>query len=318
LSSTEKTNWGLVAWYDFATPATLLTDSHGVNTLVNTNSVGIAAGIKAESTGALTTVAGLVSWWDLEEASGTRFDSHGSNNLTSNNSVTQADGVAERAGDGNVVSVWTDQSGNGRNASQATFADRGIVRLATQNSLPVVRIDGVDDFMSAGNISALNFERTDPFTVWAVIRPRSVAADGVILAKSLNAGTFAGWYAIYEHTGSNIRFLLQQTSAPIYAGIKGSTVIVVDTPYVVICRSTGSGDVTGMSIWINGVAETPTTISNNLSGTIQGAAAVTVGSRDNGGVPFNGDICECGVFPSSLSNANMLLMSNYLKNKWGV
>jgi hypothetical protein len=149
LTGAEKAAWGLVSFWDFATPAALLTDGHGTNTLTNNNGVGMDQGVKAESSGSLPTVAGLVSFWDLEEASGLRDDAHGANDLTDNNTVTQTDGAAERVGDFSPVSVWVDQGSRGRNVLQATVSKRPLFRRSIINGRPVVRFDGSDDFLQA-------------------------------------------------------------------------------------------------------------------------------------------------------------------------
>jgi hypothetical protein len=90
LSSTQKTNWGLISFWEFDSGLTV--DSHGTNTLTN-NGATITGGKVVGSTVDLKTNSGLVSWWDLDESVGNRYDAHGTNHLTSNNSVGVAAGI---------------------------------------------------------------------------------------------------------------------------------------------------------------------------------------------------------------------------------
>jgi hypothetical protein len=48
----------------------------------------------------------------------------------------------------NVISSWADQSGNGRNATQATVANQPTLVANVMNSKPVVRIDGTNDSLA--------------------------------------------------------------------------------------------------------------------------------------------------------------------------
>jgi hypothetical protein len=50
--------------------------------------------------------------------------------------------------DGDAVSTWSDLSGNGRNFTQATASYRPTYKTNIRGSLPVVRFDGVDDYLA--------------------------------------------------------------------------------------------------------------------------------------------------------------------------
>src|SRR6185503_18751932 len=57
--------------------------------------------------------------------------------------------------DGDPVGTWTDQSGTSHDFTQATSGKKPLYKTNIQNSLPVVRFDGSDDEMSAGDLSAV-------------------------------------------------------------------------------------------------------------------------------------------------------------------
>ena len=50
--------------------------------------------------------------------------------------------------DGDAVATWSDVSGNGRDFTQATASYRPTYKTNIRGSLPVVRFDGVDDYLA--------------------------------------------------------------------------------------------------------------------------------------------------------------------------
>jgi hypothetical protein len=60
--------------------------------------------------------------------------------------------------DGDPVGGWTDQTVNGHSPVQATATKRGTLKLNMRNGLPVIRFDGVTQFLSK------NFTGVFPFT----------------------------------------------------------------------------------------------------------------------------------------------------------
>ncbi|MCA1590977.1 MAG: hypothetical protein LC734_11470, partial [Acidobacteria bacterium] len=86
----------------------------------------------------------------------------------------KADALAGLA-DGTAVSSWTDSSGNGRAAAQASGTLQPLYKTAIVNSLPVVRFDGSNDFLRTGN-----FTVNQPITVFAVVKAAALGADEII------------------------------------------------------------------------------------------------------------------------------------------
>ena len=55
--------------------------------------------------------------------------------------------------DGNGVDTWTDLSANGRNATQATSANRPTYKTAIQGGNPILRFDGSNDTLLTGTFA---------------------------------------------------------------------------------------------------------------------------------------------------------------------
>jgi probable HAF family extracellular repeat protein len=54
--------------------------------------------------------------------------------------------------DGDSIATWSDQSGNGNNATQATSGNRPAYRTSVINSKPAVRFDGTNDYFDLPNL----------------------------------------------------------------------------------------------------------------------------------------------------------------------
>jgi hypothetical protein len=98
--------------------------------------------------------------------------------------------------DGDPVATWADQSGNSRDFSQATSAARPTYKTNILNGKPVVRSDGVDDYLNT-----TSFTLAQPLTVSIVHVPRSVSTTDVLF----DAGSVSGC-AIYHNASSTYLF----------------------------------------------------------------------------------------------------------------
>lgn len=105
---------------------------------------------------------------------------------------------------GSDVSAWADQSGNGRNATQATASRQPLYVASVINGLPAVQFDGVDTtgtFMSVD----LTFLASSSMSIYAVIRRSSAKNSNFFLGSGVtpigaNTSINCGWNvdAIYN------------------------------------------------------------------------------------------------------------------------
>ena len=108
-------------------------------------------------------------------------------------------GVTVASADNDPVRQWSDQSGNGRNFSNAGSTVRPLLKLGILNGQPILRFDGVNDvFTSAAAIS--NFITNSAFVFYgvvAIIDSTSTSSDA-----SLNA-------MVWGDKNRNIQFLVR-------------------------------------------------------------------------------------------------------------
>lgn len=89
------------------------------------------------------------------------------------------------------------------------------------------------------------------------------------------------------------------------------------TPYNVVATYDGSGVWTGIKIYVNGVSQSLTAVSNGTGYTSMGNTTVTpiIGNRSGGNSPFVGTIDELYIFNAKLTPAQITtLQSNYYPN----
>lgn len=207
----------------------------------------------------------------------------------------QTSGGSAATADGDAVGQLLDQSGNARHAT-AAGSIRPTLKLAIQNSLSVLRFDGVDDVLNLPNFLT-GYTEGEVFIVLKVV------------SEGLNNGlwimgsdTQGDWYPyngdanIYDSWGSTTRHMTGNPTPSLAAW----------HIYGVISKS---GE------WTNRIDGTQffTTGTNTVGWTTAPQLAInaTSGSR------MACDIGEILIFSSVLSSGNRALVENYLRTRWG-
>lgn len=131
-----------------------------------------------------TTVTGMAAWWAARKESFANND---------------------------PVGTATDWTGNGLSLTQATASKKPLFLTGQKNGLPAFSADGVDDFLTGGDILDIG---TGSIHFFLVAKYDSVAADGTLFAKTVAAGSpsrYSGlvlsshWYAVLEDPGGGPR-----------------------------------------------------------------------------------------------------------------
>jgi sugar lactone lactonase YvrE len=168
-----------------------------------------------------------------------------------------------------------DSTGNGNNATMQGAAVAG-------QQQPGV-IDGSIGFTFStwaklSSTSAFSFERTDSFSLSGWIKIAS-NTTGEILTKQSGAMS-SGWMLFQNPVGASpaIEFGLIGTGATNLA-LARTPSISMGTWHYVVATYSGTSTTAGMSIYVDGVPQTLTTIANNLSTTIVNNLAPAINSR---------------------------------------
>ena len=200
--------------------------------------------------------------------------------------------------DGDPVGAWDDVSGAGRNALEATVGKRPLLKLAIQNGKPVLRFDGVDDWMATPSITF-----GSAYTViMAVIAP---TINKILLESGPNTNSSAGFLL---YSGSPNGQVFGGSGGPFTYG--GTDLHAVGMQVLTtLATSAATADV-----FKNGTSQGPQT---RTFGTI-GAVVVNVGARSGGTLPLNGDIAEVIVYDHALTTGDRQLVERGLGTKYGV
>jgi hypothetical protein len=234
----------------------------------------------------------------------------------------QTSGGSAASADGDPVGQWLDQSGQGNHVAQATGSQRPTLKLAIQNSLPIVRTDGVDDYLqNAANILGTGDQ---PFTLFLLLKTAvAVNSDKVAFEVGrVASGTFTRQYRFYPAGNSvcagGLFFSNYANDRCTAAGLVTSGVFYS----AAFSHAVGAVSATNPTFWVNGTqqASDPTnpfgtgTAAPNLD-----PGATTIG-RDQESSPaeyWNGDFGEILLFDSALSASDLAAVHSYLRAKWG-
>ncbi len=99
------------------------------------------------------------------------------------------------AGAGGIVTAWQDQSGKGNNAAQSTADLYPLLVTNAINGKPVLRFDGVDDFLEVADSDSVSI--AGDITTFFVVKFDDFATYRAVWAKTkVNQPGPNDWYAL--------------------------------------------------------------------------------------------------------------------------
>lgn len=150
------------------------------------------------------------------------------------------------------------------------------------------------DFASASSqlinlpASTYDWEYTQAWSVAAWVRTKS-NASGNLLGKQGNSSPFQGWSVLTRGGTSSPQFQVNvsNTSAtPHWVNVRTTSEFTINTYRSVIFTYSGNGLASGCHIYVSGVDQALTTISDTLSGnTIKNSVNAQIGARGGSGAP---------------------------------
>ena len=167
--------------------------------------------------------------------------------------------------------------------------------------------DGNDDYVNIGNTADLAFERTDPFSLMAWIRP-TIGVLGAILGKHEGSGDFSGWEISISATGTLIFELVNTGGGVDMIQVETDSAVTNEWNHVAVTYD-GSSDATGARFYVNGLEVAVTVVTDTLSGSILTSVPVRIGGRGSGTLnPFNGLIDEVAIYDRALAPSEVLTL----------
>ena len=188
--------------------------------------------------------------------------------------------------DGDLVAQWNDSSGNNNHALQSVDSLKPIYKVNILNGLPVVRFDGIDNYMDFTTV--LSTIRTAFFVInW-------IGLDNIQYAPLL------GHSSLYDWHGAD---LVNR---------------IFDATYASANIRNGSG-------YVNGVLTAPTGMGKPFSFKYLSIVALNnvnagkiTNDRNLGGRVWRGDYAEIILYNLPLSDTDRQVVESYLYNKYFV
>jgi hypothetical protein len=208
---------------------------------------------------------------------------------------------------GSDPSVWTDLSGNGRNAVQATGANQPSIVTGALNGRQVRRFDGTDDRLIPPDFSL------DNHTIFSVVKPDLVDPTTASTIFCIGATSASARDAMnyFSRTGSSTIFSTQRSTG---VGFPTTSSSATNLSFQI---TTGKYTGTELIGYINNGLRNSVAANNTGSSENKPSVGATI---QLAGTSFflKGDLAELIVYPSSLSDANCLRVEKYLSNKYSI
>ena len=165
-------------------------------------------------------------------------------------------------------------------------------------------------YLTAGT-GVMNYEYTQPisFSVW--LKPDSGWTDkGSICGRESAASTHEGFDYLRELNGKLSFFMGNDATHYIYAYSSGS-VLANGTRWThCVCTYSGSGTAAGVKFYIDGVLQSTTNTSDNLSGSILNGSVPFYIAEAWGTTPYYGNMNQLSIWTKVLSQAEVTQIYN--------
>ncbi len=171
------------------------------------------------------------------------------------------------------------------------------------------RFDGVDDYVTMGDVASLRFDYNDAFSFSFWLNRTTSSDTTCILARADKDSPFSGYVILI--VANKIYFRLRNNSSNNFF-ITGTVDIPNNTWTHYVVTYDGSNSVSGMKLYKNGASETVTTTSN---GTVSSFASLSLpfnlATRHNlPNIAYSGGMDEVSAYNVELSASDVTTIYN--------
>jgi hypothetical protein len=213
--------------------------------------------------------------------------------------------VADGSG---FVSEWDDQSGNANHATQTTGDSMPTLVTNGFNGKPVIRFDGIDDYLTSASSPSLAL--TGDMSIYAVAQFVDFGNYNSIVGKT--TVNLPASYDFYTVQGAgNLRFYRGNGTASSLGQVSSLVIPSLGVPHVVYVAMQGTAVSHYLDGQTNGTGVLVATLADN-------GDALAIGSRSDLVTKMKGDFAEIMIFGSALSDADRTAIDSYLGAKYGI
>jgi hypothetical protein len=166
--------------------------------------------------------------------------------------------------------------------------------------------DGVDDYVSMGNVLNLANDGSDAISISLWLKT-TLSSLGYLVSKQT---AFTDGYGVFMLPTGEIAFYLgsSTSSARIYAYTQNT--FNDGDWHNVVTTYDGSQDVSGLNIYVNNTSQALTVVTNNTPNNVSNIANFAIGMRNGDAYPYLDYIDEVSVFNSELSASDVTNIYN--------
>lgn len=194
-----------------------------------------------------------------------------------------------------------DTSGNGRDGTPVNNPVSVPGKL--NNAL---QFNGSTQYVNFGNIA--NFERTQAFSIILWVKT-SMTTNAMLINHIQQGSPFTGWQ-FYKATDQKLAFSLVNNNSSNTIQITGSTIINDGTYHFLVMTYDGSSSASGVRLYVDGVLETMTIVTDTLSLSTLYTVDLNLGRRSDNSGHIDGDIDETRIYDRVLTPAEITYLWN--------
>lgn len=158
--------------------------------------------------------------------------------------------------------------------------------------------------LGTSTYTPFDFERTNSFSISGWVKFNSIIGNQWIVSHQ--TGTAQGWSVLSDNKTNRLQFFLTGTSGDALYTRTPNNSITAGAWYHVVCTYAGTSLASGVHIYLDGVDQTLTVGTNNLSSSIKNTTQFQIGNRtDGGGWNCDASIDEVGVWNKVLSSTEV-------------
>ena len=214
---------------------------------------------------------------------------------------------AQSVGPAGEVSVWTDLSGNGNNATQTDTNAQPILVTNALNGKAVVRFDGADDHLIVATSPTV--EISGDMTLYAEANFTDFANYNSILGKT--AVNLPASYDFYTVAGSGTPRFYRGDGGGANGQVSGTVSPTAAAPHLLTVVMSGKN----VSHYLDGQANGTGILDTVMADT---GAPLYIGSRGDLFTKMKGDFAEILLFSTAVNDADRQAIDAYFGAKYGV
>lgn len=216
--------------------------------------------------------------------------------------------------DGDAISTWADQSGNGRDATQAS-TKRPTYKVNILNGKPAVRFNGSQGMLTS------SFDLSSSAATIIVVATAGASGNQMLVEFATGAtginGASGGLMLI-----RNVTTLFPQMSSKTNGSLAShvSDVALTSTAKMVAGVGDTSRPANEADVYIDGIMSA-TARTNNNNTTAYASLPLALGARDPNGtlsLGLNGDLYEIILVKRAATQVELGQIGAYLNTRWGV